>query len=239
VARLDGVSVLVVDATARLGHAASAAFAAEGARVMVAGADPGQAENLAHHIGHGARSVGLDPLDPASCEQAVEAACRAFGSLDVLCNRAPAPAPPPARKLLHELSPADWRAALDEGLTAVVLPTRYALRRMLDQRAGTILVVGSGAGLVGVPGLSGFSAGSAGLLNFTRNIALDAKRSGSAVRANMMCLGSAWDALLPSDSDSPPAASELAPTLVFLASAESQHLNGAVVAVDDGLTAWR
>jgi NAD(P)-dependent dehydrogenase (short-subunit alcohol dehydrogenase family) len=100
-------------------------------------------------------------------------------------------------------------------------------------------VVGSGAGLVGVPGLTGFSATSAGLLNFTRNVALDAKRSGSTVRTNMICLGSAWDALLPAEPDQSPAGSELAPVLVFLASAESQHLNGAVLPVDDGLTAWR
>jgi meso-butanediol dehydrogenase / (S,S)-butanediol dehydrogenase / diacetyl reductase len=237
--RLDGLTVLVVDASARFGRAACLSFAAEGARVMAADPVAETARGLAQEIGHHAGWVRLDPVDPTSCEQAVETTRSEFGTLDVLCNRAPSPPPPANRKRLHELSRAEWQAGIDEGLTSVALPTRFALRCMVGQSSGAILVIGSGAGLVGVPYLSAFSASSAGLLNFTRNLALDAQRSGHAIRANMVCLGSAWDALLPERDEAPPAASEIAPLLVFLASAESRHVNGAIVPIDDGLTAWR
>ena len=90
-----------------------------------------------------------------------------------------------------------------------------------------------------MPYLSAFSAASAGLLNFTRNLALEAQRSGHAIRANMLCLGSTWDSLLPEHPEDPPDAGEIAPLLVFLASAESRHINGAILPIDDGLTAWR
>src|SRR4029078_70722 len=85
--RLDGLNVLVVDASARLGRAACVAFAAEGAQVMVADTDVEAAVALADEIGHGARSVRLDPFDAGSCEQAIEHTRQALGSLDVLCNR--------------------------------------------------------------------------------------------------------------------------------------------------------
>jgi NAD(P)-dependent dehydrogenase (short-subunit alcohol dehydrogenase family) len=241
--RLDGLAVLVVDAASRLGSAACAAFAQEGARVMVADADSAAASQIASRLGAGAASVVLDPLDPVSCEHAVDATRRELGRLDVLCNRAAAPPPIAERKLLHELTVSEWCSAIDAGLNAVALPTRSALRIMSEIGSGSILVVGSSAGLVGVPRLSAFSAAAGGLLNFTRNLALEAQRAGHAIRANMVCLGSTWDGLVPSQAERDSAtvadADAIARVLVFLASSDSRHLNGAIVTADDGLTAWR
>ncbi len=147
--RLDGMSVLVVDAGSDLVQAASARFSHEGARVAVADADPQAARDSALHLGPDAVPVALDPLDPRSCEEAASLAQRTFGALDVLCNRAP-PAPS-TRKRLHELSEAEWRSTLDAGLNAVALPTRYPLRVMSERGTGNVVVIGSAAGLVGVP----------------------------------------------------------------------------------------
>lgn len=236
-ARLDDRRILVVDAAAPIGRAACAALAAEGARVMVGDPDAEAARSIAQELGHGAGSVALDPLDATSCEQALLTTVDAFGALDVLCNRAPhAPA---ARKLLHELSEAEWRGALDDGLQAVALPTRFALRAMHAQGAGAIIVIGSSAGLVGVPRLAGFSAASAGLVNFTRNVALEARRAGHAIRANMLCLGSTSEPLVPGQAETVFDPTAIAPVLVFLASPDSAHLNASVLAADDGLSAWR
>jgi NAD(P)-dependent dehydrogenase (short-subunit alcohol dehydrogenase family) len=232
VKRLDEISVLVVDAGSRLGEAASTRFSQEGARVMVADADPEAARDIAQRLGPAAVPVQLDPLDPESCEEATWLAHRTFGALDVLCNRA-APAPS-ARKRLHELSEAEWRSTLDAGLNAVALPTRYALRVMSERGAGNVIVIGSAAGLVGVPALSAFAAATGGLLNFTRNVAFEARRSDRAIRANMLCLGNTWD-----DAGAALDLAAVGDALVFLASAESRLLNGAVVSADGGLTAWR
>jgi NAD(P)-dependent dehydrogenase (short-subunit alcohol dehydrogenase family) len=157
--RLDGTAVLVVDAGSRLGQVASARFYHEGARVLAADADPQAARATAQDLGPNAIPVELDPLDPHSCGEAASTACRMFGALDVLCNRAP-PAPS-ARKRLRELTEAEWRSTLDAGLNAVALPTCYALRVMAERGVGNVIVIGSAAGLVGVPSLSAFAGAAA------------------------------------------------------------------------------
>jgi NADP-dependent 3-hydroxy acid dehydrogenase YdfG len=59
------------------------------------------------------------------------------------------------------LTEAEWRSTLDAGLNAAALPTRYALRVMAERGVGNVIVIGSAAGLVGVPSLSAFAGAAA------------------------------------------------------------------------------
>jgi NAD(P)-dependent dehydrogenase (short-subunit alcohol dehydrogenase family) len=231
VGRLDRKAILLIDDQHGLARAAAAAFAREGARVALA--VRGDSQEVA-----GVRLVKLDPRDAASCEAGIHTAAEALDGLDVLCTAYPTV--PAQSRLLHELNGVDWDETFAETVTAVVLPTRFALRVMKARGGGAIIALGSSAGLVGVPLVSAYSAGNGLLTNWTRNIAMEGEPQG--IRANLVCLGHTWDPLVPSLAEVDGRRvfpEEITPILTFLASDESRHLTGQVLPADDGLSAWR
>jgi NAD(P)-dependent dehydrogenase (short-subunit alcohol dehydrogenase family) len=240
-ARLVGKTGLVVDASSRLGRPAALALAREGARVFVGDRDARSgAETVAaiEREGGTADRVLLDPLDPTSSDRAVAEVIERFGRLDVLCNP-PAPVPT-ERKLLHELSESEWDAAMAACITCAIVPARSALRAMKEHGGGSVIFVVSAAALVGVPLLSAFSAAEGVLVNLTRGLARDG--ASRCIRVNCVCLGSSYDQILQDERDAdatPVPAEEIAPVIAFLASNESRHVTGHILAADDGLTAWR
>lgn len=237
--RLEGRRILVVDADRRLGRAAAEAFVREGAHVATAARTPGAGQDAADSLG-AALAVALDPLDPESCERAVQTVVESLGGLDVLCSSASEP--PRERRLLHETSEQAWDLMFAECVTATALPARSALRAMREGGGGVLILISSSAALVGVPNLSAYAAAKGALLNFTRGLAYDG--ASANVRANCLCLGQNYEPLLP---DAAHAAGwgcetrpeEMAPVLVFLASDESRHVTGQIMAADAGMTAWR
>jgi len=249
--RLDGKAVLVVDGASGLGRAAAVALAREGARVAVGERERGAAGEAVRAIeaaGGAAHAVALDPTDDASCARAVKDVVDRLGRIDALCNRAPEP---PARKLLHETSVDEWDATFAESVTAQALPTRAALRAMRG-RGGSLILIASSAALVGVPKLSAYSGCTGSLVNLARVLAVDGAPDG--IRSNCVCLGTLEELIGPAPTedhaaarapisraaDRPiPPSEEIAPLLVFLASDESRHVTGQIIAADDGLSAWR
>lgn len=226
--RLEGKVALVVGGGSRFGQAVAAELGREGAAVAVGCGDEASgctAVALVEAAGGQARHVILDPTDAGSCEAAIAAAVAAYGRLDVLVTRIASP--PRERKPLHELTEAEWADATKHVVTAAVLPVWHAQRAMLE-RSGSIVIVGSIAGLVGLTGMSQFAATTGALVNFTRSTGVDGVRRGGAVRVNYLALG------VP-----PPPPDEVAPVVLFLASDESRHVNGQIIPVDGGLTAWR
>lgn len=250
--RLDGKVALVVDGDAGLGRAVAALLADEGARVAVGERELGAAHGTLATIetnGGAATAVRLDPADDESCANAVAEVVQRYGRLDVLCNRAPAL--PPTRTLLHETSVAEWDAVFADSVTAVALPTRAALRAMRSH-GGSLILIGSSAALVGVPGLAAFSGCIGSLVNLTRVLAVDG--AADRIRANCVCLGTLEELVGPPPSEAhaatrapisraadrpAPPPEQLAPVLAFLASDESRYVTDQVFAADAGLTAWR
>jgi len=227
--QLDGRAALVVGGGSAFGRAVAVALAQAGAGVMVGCGDEAQgcaAVAAVAEAGRAAQHVLLDPTDPEQCARAVAATIDALGRIDVLVTRVVSP--PRQRRLLHEIDESAWDDATRHVVLAAALPVWHAQRAMKRQGGGSIVVVGSSAALVGVPGLAAFSATAGALVNFTRSTAVDGHRAGVPVRVNCLSLG--LDA---------PRWEEVAPTVVFLASDQSKHVNGQIVAADDGLTAWR
>jgi NAD(P)-dependent dehydrogenase (short-subunit alcohol dehydrogenase family) len=235
--RLDDNVALVVDGDSDIGRAAALAFAAAGAQVGIGSRHAGTGRDVATLInerGQPAHNVLLDPLDPESCDHAIAQMVERYGRLDVLCNTSMQA--PERRVPLHELSEAEWDVTFAAGVTAVALPTRFALRVMKRQQSGVIIVIGSSAALVGVPGLAAFSGMTGVLTNWMRSIALDGTSYG--IRTNLLSLGGDW-APVPPNLPPPPGADDIASLLVFLASDASRSINGQVIGADGGVTAWR
>jgi NAD(P)-dependent dehydrogenase (short-subunit alcohol dehydrogenase family) len=220
--------------------------------VLVADIDGGGADRVAAAIvaaGGVARAVRCDVTRPDDVESMVRAALDAFGGrLDCAVNNAGITAP---GGLLHEIEIDAWAQQLAVNLTGVFLCLRAELPVMRAQRAGAIVNMASGAGLIGTPGLAHYGAAKHGVLGLTKTAALENAALG--VRINALCPGSTDTPMLRGFMDrsegarkmilgSIPAgrlgtAEEVAEAALWLCSDRASYVNGESMLVDGGAVA--
>jgi 3-oxoacyl-[acyl-carrier protein] reductase len=143
---------------------------------------------------------------------------------------------------------AEWRRLVDVNLTGAFLCVRAALPGMLKARWGRIVTVSSAAGLRGNAGQAAYTASKHGVVGLTRSVAREYAARG--ITANTVCPGfvetdmtaglpdkarRAVDDQIPAGRPGTP--EESAAAIRFLVSEEASYVNGAVLAVDGGLTA--
>jgi 3-oxoacyl-[acyl-carrier protein] reductase len=235
---LEGKTALVTGASRGIGRAIAASLADAGASVVVSyNTGSAEAEALAEEIG--GRAVQADVADAGSAAKLVEEA----GDLDVLVNNAGVT----RDGLLVRMSDDDWSTVIDTNLASVFYTCRAAVRGMMKKRAGAIVNISSIVGIHGNWGQTNYAASKAGIIGFTKALAKELGTRG--VRVNAVApgptrppgtepMGDALDQLagtLPLNR--PATADEIAAAALFLGSDEASYVNGAVLAVDGGLTA--
>ena len=114
-------------------------------------------------------------------EGAVDAARDAFGKVDLLVNTGGGTGMP---ELFHEMPLDGLTSGLDGLLRGIMLPCRAAVPHMMKRKRGVILNVASDAGKVETPGEAVIGAGMAGVMMFSRALALEAKRDN--IRVNCL-----------------------------------------------------
>lgn len=175
-------SAVVTGAASGIGRAIAVRLADDGFDVLladirrdpIAGGAP--TEELIHGRGGRALHVDADVSRREDCERLVAMAVERTGALDLVVNNAVLAGA--HSKPLLDTEPEDWDAMMAVNLRGPYLLCRAAVRQMLDQplagdARGRIVNITSQHGMVGCPGHFTYSVGKGGLIQMTRQIAVD------------------------------------------------------------------
>ena len=170
--RFTDRAVYITGAASGLGRATAMLFAREGAKVFAVDVNgDGVVETVNAIRAEGGVAIGgvADVTDLDSVEASVEYAVEAFGGLCVLVNVAGVG----RAARFEEIDEREWQRTLSVNLDGVFHTTKAALPHLLKQRGGNLVNVASIAGLRGQAYCSAYSASKAGMINFTRSLALE------------------------------------------------------------------
>ena len=246
--RFDNKVALVTGAASGIGRATAIRLAAEGAAVFLADINQdGLAETVAAlPAGSNSATFELNVTDSAACAAAVEACVSTMGKLDILCNIAGIA----ICDNLTNITDEQWHRAVGINLDGVFFMCRAALPHLLQSR-GNIVNMSSSAGLVGQAYNSAYCATKAGVLMFSKSLAIEYGKQG--VRVNAVCPGFVKTPLsanfnMPEDVDMDLMAKlmplsegaepgEVAASVAYLASDEARFVTGIALPIDGAQTA--
>jgi meso-butanediol dehydrogenase / (S,S)-butanediol dehydrogenase / diacetyl reductase len=253
VERLSGKVAFITGGGTGIGRACALAFAAEGARVAVAGRRREPLEAVISEIqGSGAKALALtcDIADRGGVEAAISSVALHFGRLNVIVNNAGAVMVGTA----EETSDEDWSRVLAVNLTGTFHVSRVAIPALRKSGGGSIVNIGSYLGIVGRRQRAAYCAAKAGVAGLTRAMALD--HAHENIRVNCVCpaiVDTEMSLLSLSKAPDPEAArnqriaelplgrfgkpEDVALMALYLASDESSWVTGAVFPIDGGQTA--
>lgn len=235
---------LITGGGSGIGAATARLMAGEGATVVVADLVNESAQAIADEIG--GRALTVDVADRTAVEAMVAQTAEAHGRIDILVNNAGIG----CFGRTPDLEPETWERVIAIDLNAVFYACRAAIPHMTG-RASAIVNTASISGLGGDYGFTAYNAAKAGVINYTRSLAIDHAREG--IRVNCLCPGliatpltanaktipgleAGWHDTIPMGRAGTP--EEMAEVIAFLASDAASYVTGAVFVADGGQTAW-
>ena len=244
--RLDGRTALVTGGASGIGEATSRVFAAAGAAVRIVDVNRERAEALARELPNASAFV-CDITD----EEAVRRLFGSFSGLDILVNNAGIG----LVGSIEETEAEDFRRLFRVNVEGLYLVTKYALPLLLAATGGSIVNIGSVAGLVGVKKRFAYCATKGAVIAITRQLAVDYP---TQIRVNCICPGTVdtpfveaylekyhkyekdkvraeLNARQPIGRMGRP--DEIANLALYLSSCEATFINGALMPIDGGWTA--
>ncbi len=184
--KLAGSVVLITGASAGIGKACALALAAEKANLVLTARRQERLDELVKMVqaaGGQAVAVAGDARDEKTARQAVEAAQEHFGALNILINNAGAG----NYKQLVETSGVEYDELMDTNMRSTFLFARYVAPLMIQQKAGTILIISSIAGIYGFAGEAVYCATKFAQVGFAQ--ALDKELRPHGIRVGVICPG--------------------------------------------------
>ncbi|MBI4468984.1 MAG: glucose 1-dehydrogenase [Acidobacteria bacterium] len=244
---------LITGASSGIGRATAEAFAAKGARVVLAARRQDELASLVTEIeaqGGKATALKTDVSIAKDVERLVAHAMEAFGRLDYAVNNAGIEGQLAG---ITDLAEEDWDRVLNINLKGTFLCMKYEARAMLDGgHGGAIVNIGSINSFLGFPTGSAYVASKHGLIGLTTSVSAELAPRG--IRVNLVCPGvidtpmhhrargilgdELYDkGLLPSvHLRRAGRADEIARSIVFLCSDEASYITGTTLTPDGGFT---
>jgi gluconate 5-dehydrogenase len=246
---LTGRTALITGSSRGLGRAMAEGLAEAGAAIVLNGADAGRlaeaatAMRAAGHVVHEAR---FDVTDEAAVVAAFAKLDQDGVAVDILVNNAGIQ----FRKPMVELDTADWRRVIETNLTSAFILGREAAKRMIPRGHGKVVNIGSLTSDAARATIAPYTTAKGGIKMLTR--AMTAEWAAHGIQANAIGPGymltemntalvndpafNAWVVgRTPARRWGKP--EELIGTVVFLASAASDYVNGQIIYVDGGMLA--
>jgi NAD(P)-dependent dehydrogenase (short-subunit alcohol dehydrogenase family) len=249
-----GKVALVTGGGSGIGRASAELFAAEGAKMVVAGdidADSAaETAELISQAGFAAVGVGLDVADRAAVHELCERIADEHGSLDAAVNCAGVRGP---TAMIADYDPEAWRQVMAINLDGIFYCMQAEIKAMRRSGGGAIVNIASGAVVDPRGGLSPYGASKAAVVHLTRTAALECAADG--IRVNVILPGRTRTAMLEEYYKLTPGAeeaavaqaplgriglpSETANAIVWLCSDCSSYVDGVSLLVDGGQHAGR
>src|SRR5687768_11716781 len=243
---LEGKTALITGASKGIGRAIAQKFADMGANVAftyLSSVEKGQALETELSAG-GAKVKGFrsDASDFKQAEQLVEDVVKEFGKLDILVNNAGIT----RDGLLMRMTEENWDAVINTNLKSVFNLTKAATKHMMRAKIGSIINITSVVGIKGNAGQANYAASKAGIIGFTKSVALEL--GSRNIRSNAIAPGfietemtgeldqavvDGWKQAIPLKRAG--SGEDIANCAVFLASDQSAYITGQTLQVDGGM----
>lgn len=245
-ADLSAKTALITGASGGLGTHFAAVLSAHGVRVAIAARRRAQLEAVAAELGGSGRTllpVELDVTDAASVRAAIETTARELGEIDILINNSGVSSNGP----VLEQAEADWDRVFDTNLKgAFLMSTEVARRLSAAGKPGSIINIASVLGFRQASHVTPYAASKAGLVQLTKQLALELARH--QIRVNAIAPGYVLTDLNREFFATETGAQmikripqrrlgtfdDLTGPLLLLASDASSYMTGSVVTVDGG-----
>lgn len=247
--RLADQTAIVTGSGQGIGEAIARAFAREGAHVLVAELIEENAWRVQKKIerdGGTAICHATDVSQESSVDAMMQACVERFGKVDILVNNAGIYPTSP----VEDMAEAEWDRVIGTNLVGTFLCSRAAAPHLLAQKRGRIISITSGRGLQGAKNGAHYAATKAGIIGFTKSLALELAPSGITV--NCICPGVsdtaqprghsteeelyARAAKIPLGRIGQP--EDIAKAAVFLASDRAGFITGQTLLVNGGGVMW-
>jgi NAD(P)-dependent dehydrogenase (short-subunit alcohol dehydrogenase family) len=249
---LEGKVAFITGGAGGIGEGCARSLARFGADIVIADIDSDNGARVAgaiRELGRKALFIDTDVTHVEQIEAAVAQAAKHFGRLDILVNNAGGVRQTPFLKQ----SERSWRKHIDFNLVSMLAATQAVANVMIDgKRGGTIINIASSEGLRAAPGFAVYAACKAGMISFTRSMALELADHGIHVHAlapdmiETTGLKPYFDAAGEAENAARDryiplkrlgAIEEIGNVVVFLASGMASYLTGLTIPVDGGAIA--
>lgn len=243
---LEGKTAIITGASRGIGRGIALKFAEQGANVAftyLSSVEKGQAlEKELEAFGVKAKGYRSDAADFKAAEELVNAVVADFGTIEILVNNAGIT----RDTLLMRMNEQQWDEVINANLKSIFNLTKAITKPMLKQRKGSIINMSSVVGVKGNAGQANYAASKAGIIGFTKSVALEL--GSRNIRSNAIAPGfietemtaaldpkvvEGWREGIPMKRGGTP--EDIANATVFLASDMSAYITGQVLSVCGGM----
>lgn len=239
---LTGKTALVTGGTRGIGKAIAQAMHKQGATVIITGRSEEKAQAVASEIGANAIGMAYEAGNVEKVADFAEAVLAKVEKLDILVNNAGIT----KDTLMMRMSQDDWQQVIDVNLSSNFALTKAFLPHMMKNRAGRVINMTSIVGVMGNAGQANYAASKAGLIGFSKSMAIEVAPRGITVN----CVAPGFIATEMTDAIPEKAREDLltkipakkmgqvediANACVYLASDEASYVTGQTLHVNGGM----